>query len=782
MAAWALKPNIGVKQEGTRASLVDPASGRSLELSADEAYVVGLMDGTSGPAQLAIATKAQGREVGPSVIAGLFERLTAAGFLEPKLPPGPAAPRAFNELPPLPPPPPSPGNLPPRARAAPLPPLGSPAAWASPGVTPAAEPGAPPGLPPRQAEPASATGKAPLSSPAAWASGLTAGLFLPPRPVTPPRAPAPAQSAAPVPIPPAAVAVAQAPAASAPPAPIPPVAGAPGVSGAFTEATPQAPDISGAFPRILLGIEATPEAPAASGASPWLSLETGAPAQAPVASGASPWISLETEATAQAPGASEEQPTSPSPTEATEKFEILAARAESFVGPAPVAPGAPATVPPFSPQRTASGSMPRITPQELNLAGAGKPPAPQAAAAPPPATLGTLEASPAAEAAESAPGDTGPAAIDAPAPEEADDAESTDRSPRRGPSARAPEEADDAEITDRMPRRGQAPPKRRGRLRWVVVALLLLGSAAAVTVPVQGEVRIPCLLHPRAETPVAAPRELVIKAVAAKNGQWVEKSTLLVTLEAPKAQDEFDRLGTEIASLETQLTTLQASVQRAKVDKAEATVSRAQHEVEVAQKALSRLEKSPKRAPARKLAKARAALAKSSRALEKAREALARASFKDQIAQAVATLAQKRGEQEAARIDIAEASVLSPSPGVVALGPKAVAGGKLAEAEVLATVRDSTTLIASANLSGADAALVREGQPVSIRVEGHAIKGPAHLGAADPATRTVSLEVELDNHERVFGPDQLCDALLPVAPLTPFEAAQRLVRNRLAEQ
>jgi hypothetical protein len=82
MVAWAFKPTVQVQSDGATTALMDSASGRSMPLTPDEAFVLEQFDGSRTPRQLAIEAKAQGRAIETETISRLFERLFMEGFLE----------------------------------------------------------------------------------------------------------------------------------------------------------------------------------------------------------------------------------------------------------------------------------------------------------------------------------------------------------------------------------------------------------------------------------------------------------------------------------------------------------------------------------------------------------------------------------------------------------------------------------------------------------------------------------------------------------------------------
>src|SRR5688572_13499173 len=77
----ALKPSVEVVPSGASVRLLDHASGRFLELTAEEGTVVALYDGVCTPAELAKKAEAEGLHWDAPHVAALLSRVRNAGLM-----------------------------------------------------------------------------------------------------------------------------------------------------------------------------------------------------------------------------------------------------------------------------------------------------------------------------------------------------------------------------------------------------------------------------------------------------------------------------------------------------------------------------------------------------------------------------------------------------------------------------------------------------------------------------------------------------------------------------
>lgn len=240
---------------------------------------------------------------------------------------------------------------------------------------------------------------------------------------------------------------------------------------------------------------------------------------------------------------------------------------------------------------------------------------------------------------------------------------------------------------------------------------------------------------------IRAPVPGVVREVQADLGQEVEAGTRLFVLESPRVGDLQGKL--------------RAARQRVKV-------ARANHD---RQESL------------------RASEIASARKLELARQELESAKSELRALQSSLRIAGASGRSQAGRY-----ALRSPLAGQVVRRPATV-GTFATEETSLATVADTSVMWALLEIREADAAAVRLGQKVSLRVDGiedRTFSGELTWIAAevDPRTRTVDARAEVENPDGLLRAQQFARATVQVsapdsAVAIPRDAVQRLGEDRV---
>jgi RND family efflux transporter MFP subunit len=137
-----------------------------------------------------------------------------------------------------------------------------------------------------------------------------------------------------------------------------------------------------------------------------------------------------------------------------------------------------------------------------------------------------------------------------------------------------------------------------------------------------------------------------------------------------------------------------------------------------------------------------------------------------------AQLKSSQAQLSTVRLGVKEAALLSPIAGIV--GKRHVVPGEKVSAEQqLLTVVDLSTLEVAGTVGTHEVSLLKAGQAVEVRVEGHAQPVAGHIDriapAAEAGTRAIGVVVVLDNRKEQFRAGQYAQARVELG-----DSAQRL--------
>lgn len=281
-----------------------------------------------------------------------------------------------------------------------------------------------------------------------------------------------------------------------------------------------------------------------------------------------------------------------------------------------------------------------------------------------------------------------------------------------GDPARAPERVSDyADEEEPSP----APPRRR----WPLIALGLIAVAAAgaLAVPVPARVVASVELSPAGTpSPLVSPRSGKIAEALAKPGAWVKAGQPVFRLEDTDLAQREEATKKELDRLSAQLAWLERHAKTRSVLKAKASLDRKAAQVEALTQQKDALEKRRDRRSRRRLRSVTRSLAKRQRDLSRLKKSYEK---KAGVARQAALAEEKKAkEAELASVQEARAKSVLAATQEGSFQPSRRVGDPVLSGESVGTVVDARKLKVTLGVPARVATQVKEGQPVSVRVDG----------------------------------------------------------------
>ena len=278
------------------------------------------------------------------------------------------------------------------------------------------------------------------------------------------------------------------------------------------------------------------------------------------------------------------------------------------------------------------------------------------------------------------------------------------------PPPRVSEDAFEDSVVAQRPRR---------RWPWVALGAGLLGAAGVMAVPVRAHVSASAELSSvGAPSELLAPRAGKIAEELAKPGEWVKAGQKLVRLDDTGLVQREEALQTELAELTHQIESLQKRAERRTVLKAKAAWEKKEAQVgklKAQREALAQREDVRSRRRLRSLDRT---LAKKTRDATRLQATYERHAGSAQLQ--TLTAQKKAKEAERASLEEARAHSVLVAAQDGAFQPHRRVGDPVLSGEAVGTLVDARKLKVTLGVPASQAMRVKEGQAVSLRVNGSA--------------------------------------------------------------
>ncbi len=257
---------------------------------------------------------------------------------------------------------------------------------------------------------------------------------------------------------------------------------------------------------------------------------------------------------------------------------------------------------------------------------------------------------------------------------------------------------------------------RGGVLKWVLLAILVLGAGAAALVPLPYKVQVKYELVAKSSANVEAPRVGTVATVVVKDSDWVESGAPLLTYDTEAAKKRLAEAEVRLKDLNKKLTAMTTGNKKVadakkKLEKAQADLKKATAEVDAALAKAKGNKKNPAVAKAQKKEKAAAD------AIPKAQKVLDAAGAGDKTNEMRADVDKATAERDALKTQAEAPPMTAPTSGYVS-GLKVKAGDVLQPGNAVCKLEDSKVL--RVKMSAADKGFdaIQEGQAATLSLAG----------------------------------------------------------------
>lgn len=252
---------------------------------------------------------------------------------------------------------------------------------------------------------------------------------------------------------------------------------------------------------------------------------------------------------------------------------------------------------------------------------------------------------------------------------------------------------------------------RGGALKWVVLAVFVVGAAAAALFPFPYKVPVTFDLVPKNTSVVDSPRIGTVATVAVKEGDWVESGAALVTWDTEGAKKKMAEADARLKDLNKKLAAMTTG--NKKVADAKKKLEKAQADEKKAKDELLAAQGKAKGKPAPAIAKAQKKEKAAADAVAKAQKALDALGAEDKTTQMRADVDKAQAEFDALKAQAEAPPLTAPAAGFVA-GLKVKAGDTLQPGNPVCKLDDSKTMRVKLTADGKGADALLEGQTATL--------------------------------------------------------------------
>ena len=291
------------------------------------------------------------------------------------------------------------------------------------------------------------------------------------------------------------------------------------------------------------------------------------------------------------------------------------------------------------------------------------------------------------------------------------------------------------------------------------------------------------VIFPVDQTNVMSKISAPVRVFYIKRGEHVKAGQLIATLENRDLVAAVAAARAQLAQAQSNLVMIQASTVPEAVTKAQADLQSAREQLDAAQKLLeSRRKLFQEGALARRLVdEAQVAYAQAKAQFETAQEhlkSMQSVANHEQIATARAQVEAARAGLAAAEAQVAYSEIRTPISGLVSDRPL-YPGDMASTGQPIATIVDISRVVARANVPQTEAALLKVGNPATVRLTAGALEIDGKVTvvspATDPSSTTVQVWVQSANPGERFKPGmsvrvEILAQTIPSATVVPTAA------------